>query len=65
MDFGCEICHDWNHRVNITKQWWKNSQNDWKDLNGKDLPCFIAILSVLRELTLEIFCEKLPTSNWV
>lgn len=63
IDFGCEICYDWNRRINITKQWWKNSEKDWRDLNGKDLPCFIAILSVLRELTLEIFKEKLPTSN--
>ncbi len=64
IDFGCEICYDWNHRVNITKQWWKNSENDWRDLNGKDLPCFIAILSVLRELTLEIFNTNYLTSNY-
>ena len=63
IDFGCEICYDWNRRLNITRQWWKSFEDDWRALNGKDLPCFVAILSVLRELTLEIYNTKSPTSK--
>jgi hypothetical protein len=61
--FCCEICYDWSSKVRNTTQWWKIAEVDWHNLNGKDLPYFIAILTVLREVTDEIFNESLSTSK--
>lgn len=61
--FKCEICHDWSSRIKITQDWWRIARNNWETLNGKDLPYFIAILTVLRETTIEIFDDRLPTSK--
>jgi hypothetical protein len=62
LDFKCEICYDWCMRIKVTKQWWGLAKGDWELLNGKDLPYYIAILTVLREATLEIFDEN-TTAN--
>lgn len=61
--FKCEICHDWYSRIEITKQWWNIARNDWKSLNSKDLPYYIAILAVLRETTKEIFYDEPTCKN--
>ncbi len=61
----CEICYDWCSRVKTTVQWWDLVKSDWKALNGKDLPYYIAILNVLRETTKEMcdgdFCQNHST----
>jgi len=61
--FKCEICYDWCSRIEITKQWWDITKNDWKSLNGKDLPYYIAFLAVLRETTREIFYDEFTSKN--
>lgn len=61
--FKCEICYDWCLRIEITKQWWDIARDDWESLNGKDLPYYIAILAVLREITKEIYEKKLTSKN--
>jgi hypothetical protein len=35
--------------------WWDAVRIDWVSLKGTDLPTYVAILSVLREMTLDIF----------
>ncbi|MFW9923134.1 MAG: hypothetical protein ACFFDW_07620 [Candidatus Thorarchaeota archaeon] len=60
--FKCEICQDWCSRLEITKQWWQIAENDWRALNGKDLPYYIAILAVLRETMAEILYKN-PTNE--
>lgn len=62
-EFKCEICYDWCKRIEITKQWWNVAEKDWKELNGKDLPIYIATLSVFRETTKEIFYDKDYSKN--
>lgn len=51
----CEICHDWSRSLEVTKLWWGAVRYDWGSLKGTDLPTYVAILSVLREMTLDIF----------
>ncbi|MHA1410511.1 MAG: hypothetical protein ACTSQY_09455 [Candidatus Odinarchaeia archaeon] len=53
----CEICYEWRKRIEITEEWWDLAKNDWNLLNGKDLPYYIAILTVLRETYKEIYHE--------
>ena len=60
--FKCEICYEWCSRITTTQQWWDIAKNDWGSLNGKDLPYYVAILSVLRETTKEMLSEKERTS---
>jgi len=59
----CEICYDWCSRLKTTRQWWDIAKKDWNTLNGKDLPYFIAILTVLRETTIEIFQDDCYSQN--
>jgi hypothetical protein len=35
--------------------WWDAARNDWVSLKGTDLPTYVAILSILREMTQDIF----------
>jgi hypothetical protein len=53
--FPCEICFDWCRSLKVIKVWWDAVRNDWVSLKGTDLPTYFAILSVLREMTLDIF----------
>ena len=61
--FKCEICYNWCLGIKITKQWWDIVRKDWESLNGKDLPYYIAILAVLREITKEIYEKELTSKN--